>query len=95
MEAHGQLNAQENTLSEWQSRFGEVESVKAVSDLCAPLAGEIHEVNEDLEENPELVNEDPYGQGWIIGMQLEDVDAVDSLMSADAYRKYVEERSAS
>lgn len=75
--------------------FGVVESVKAVSDLYAPLAGEIHEVNAGLEENPEWVNEDPYGEGWIIGMQLEDVEQVDKLMTADQYRKYVEERSTS
>jgi len=75
--------------------FGVVESVKAVSDLYAPLAGEICEVNEGLEGNPEWVNEEPYGQGWILGMQLEDLGAVDNLMSAAEYRKYVEERSGS
>ena len=75
--------------------FGVVESVKAVSDLYAPLAGEIHEVNEGLEGNPEWVNEEPYGQGWLLGMQLDDLDIVDTLMSAAEYRKYVEERAGS
>ncbi len=75
--------------------FGVVESVKAVSDLLAPITGEITETNEALDENPEWVNEDPYGQGWIIVLAPEDLDAVEGLMSAGAYAKYVEERSGS
>ena len=73
--------------------FGVVESVKAVSDLHAPVSGEVTETNRDLEENPEWVNEDPYGRGWLLTIEPEDIDAVDALMAADAYRKYVEERS--
>ncbi len=75
--------------------FGVVESVKAVTDLLAPIAGEITETNGALDENPEWVNEDPYGRGWIIVLAPEDLDAVDGLMSAQAYAKYVEERSGS
>ena len=75
--------------------FGVVESVKAVSDLFAPFAGEITATNEGLDESPEWVNEDPYGQGWIIAMQPDELDALDKLMSAEAYQKYVEERSSS
>ena len=75
--------------------FAVVESVKAVSDLFAPFAGEITEKNEGLDENPEWVNEDPYGRGWIVAMEPEDLDALDDLMNAEAYQKYVEERSGS
>jgi glycine cleavage system H protein len=73
--------------------FGVVESVKAVTDLLAPASGRVTEINGDLEENPEWVNEEPYGQGWILAIELEDPHAVDALMTADAYRKYVEERA--
>ena len=73
--------------------FGVVESVKAVSDLHAPVAGEVTETNQDLEETPEWVNEDPYGQGWLLAIEPQDIEAVNALMTADAYRKYVEERS--
>jgi glycine cleavage system H protein len=75
--------------------FGFVESVKAVNDLVAPLSGEIVEVHESLGEHPEWINEDPYGRGWIICIGPEDLDAVDSLLSPDAYRKHVAERSTS
>ena len=74
--------------------FGVVESVKAVSDLYAPVAGKITACNTGLEENPEWINEDPYGQGWIIAFDPDNVETVDKLMSADEYRQYVEERSA-
>ena len=73
--------------------FGVVESVKAVSDLFAPVSGEIVATNGDLEDNPEWVNEDPYGRGWLVAMTPEDLDAVENLMSAEQYRKYVEERA--
>ena len=73
--------------------FGVVESVKAVSDLLAPVSGEVVEVHENLEEHPEWLNEDPYGRGWIIGVAPEDLDAVDSLLSPEAYRTWVKERS--
>ena len=75
--------------------FGVVESVKAVSDLLAPISGEIVAVHQALEEHPEWVNEDPYDRGWIVCVQPEDLEGYDSLMSAQEYRKYVEERRAS
>ena len=74
-------------------QLGVVESVKAVSDLYAPVSGAIAAVNTGLEENPEWVNEDPYGQGWMVVLEPEDLEAVEGLMSAERYRKYVEERS--
>jgi len=75
--------------------FGVVESVKAVSDLIAPVSGEVIAVHQGLEDHPEWVNEDPYGRGWIVCIALEDPEALDSLMSAQSYRKHVEERAAS
>lgn len=66
-----------------------VESVKAASDIYAPLAGEIAEVNEQLEDSPELVNEDPFGEGWLFKINLSDPSAVDSLLDADAYKAVV------
>ncbi len=70
--------------------FGVVESVKAVSDLFAPVSGEIVEINGDLEEHPEWVNEDPYGSGWIVAIAPSDPNKVDGLMTAEKYRAYVE-----
>jgi glycine cleavage system H protein len=75
--------------------FGVVESVKAVSDLVAPVSGEVIEVHEALEEHPEWVNEDPYDRGWIVAIVPEDLEAADTLLSSEEYRKYVEERSGS
>ena len=68
----------------------EVESVKAVSDVFAPLSGEIVEVNDSLEESPELVNEDPYGEGWMVRVRLSDPSEVDALLDVDAYRKLLQ-----
>ena len=65
--------------------YAEVESVKAVSDVIAPLSGEIVEVNESLSSDPEFVNEDPYGTGWMIKVRLSDPSEVDSLMDAATY----------
>jgi glycine cleavage system H protein len=75
--------------------FGVVESVKAVGDLFAPLAGEVVRVNKALEETPELVNEDPYGRGWIIALAPEDFDAFDELLSPADYKAHIEARSRS
>jgi len=72
--------------------YGEVESVKAVSDLIAPLSGEMIEVNAKVVDAPETVNEDPYGEGWLIRVRLADPSEVDSLMDADAYRAHVAEQ---
>ena len=65
--------------------FGVVESVKAVSDLYAPISGEVVEVNEALRDAPELLNTDPYGDGWIARVALADTAEIDALMDADAY----------
>ena len=67
--------------------YAEVESVKAVSDVVAPLSGEVVEVNEALADAPETVNDDPYGAGWMVKVRLSDVDEVDALMDADAYQQ--------
>ncbi|NUY81601.1 glycine cleavage system protein GcvH [Flavobacterium sp. MAH-1] len=69
--------------------FGTVEAVKTVSDLFLPLAGEIVEFNEELETNPEAVNADPYGKGWMIKVKVADVADFDSLLSADDYKNLV------
>lgn len=66
-----------------------VESVKAASDIYAPIAGTVIEANEELEDSPELVNSDPYGDGWMFKMQLADVADLDSLMSAEAYAEEI------
>jgi glycine cleavage system H protein len=71
------------------SSYGEVESVKAVSELIAPLSGEVLEVNEKVAEAPETVNEDPYGDGWLIRIRLADPDERESLLDAGAYREVV------
>ena len=65
--------------------FGEVESTKSVSDLFAPVSGVIEERNEALESRPELINEDPYGQGWLVVIRPRDADEVDGLLSASEY----------
>jgi glycine cleavage system H protein len=67
--------------------YGEVESVKAVSDVIAPLSGEVLEVNERVVDAPELVNEDPYGEGWLVRIRLSDPGEVDELLDAEAYQK--------
>jgi len=66
--------------------FGVVESVKAVSDLYAPVSGEVAEVNEALREKPELMNADPFGEGWIVRVELKAPDEVEQLMDAAAYQ---------
>jgi len=70
-------------------RFGEIESVKAVSELFAPVSGEIVEVNEELESSPELVNDSPYDRGWMICIQMSDADELHGLMDAAAYEGYL------
>ena len=69
--------------------FGTVEAVKTVSDLFLPLSGEIIEFNDTLEDEPEKVNSDPYGDGWMIKVKCSDLSEVDSLMSADAYKSLI------
>jgi glycine cleavage system H protein len=69
--------------------FGTVEAVKTVSDLFLPLSGEIIEFNDDLESNPESVNTDPYGKGWMIKVKLSDATEVDQLLSSDDYKTLI------
>lgn len=69
--------------------FGTIEAVKAVSELFSPLAGEVTEVNSRLDQEPALVNGDPYGAGWMIRMRLDDVAAAESLLDAEGYRKII------
>ncbi|OGL42395.1 MAG: hypothetical protein A2161_11955 [Candidatus Schekmanbacteria bacterium RBG_13_48_7] len=75
--------------------FGVIESVKAVSDLFAPMSGEVVEINESLEEEPELVNEDPHGDGWMVKIKISDITEWDSLMTSDEYEEYVAEEQES
>jgi glycine cleavage system H protein len=70
--------------------YAEVESVKAVSDVFAPLSGEVVSVNGDLTDNPEKINEDPYGEGWLVRVRLSDPSEVDSLLDADAYKNLLQ-----
>ncbi|MDX1591414.1 MAG: glycine cleavage system protein GcvH [Balneolaceae bacterium] len=69
--------------------FGTVEAVKTVSELFAPVSGEILEINESLEDDPELVNNDPYGDGWMVKMKLSDSSELDGLLSVDDYKDVV------
>tara|TARA_S200000501_G_scaffold367300_1_gene403430 strand:- start:623 stop:1000 length:378 start_codon:yes stop_codon:yes gene_type:complete len=70
--------------------FGSVEAVKTVSDLFMPINGEVLEFNENLEDNPELINSDPYGEGWIIKVSVSNIDELDQLLSSDDYKKLVD-----
>ena len=72
--------------------YGEVESVKAVSDVIAPLSGEILAINQKVVDEPETVNEDPYGAGWLLRIRLSDPSEVDSLLDAAAYRALLAEQ---
>ena len=74
-----------------EDAFGVVESVKAVSDIYAPVSGKVVEVNDDLPENPEMLNEDSYGDGWIIKIEMNDLDELQDLMTAAEYEEYVAE----
>ncbi len=69
--------------------FGTVEAVKTVSDLFMPVSGTVLELNEQLDANPELVNQDPYGDGWMVKVQLSDSTQLDALLSADTYKDQV------
>ena len=69
--------------------FGTVEAVKTVSDLFLPLTGEITAFNEDLEDTPELVNEDPYNQGWIIKMKISDLSQIEALLTHEGYQAVI------
>jgi glycine cleavage system H protein len=71
--------------------YGEVESVKAVSDLVAPLSGEVIGVNEKIQKEPEIVNADPYGEGWLVRVRLSDPAEAEALLDVEAYQKVVAE----
>lgn len=70
--------------------FGSVEAVKTVSDLFMPLTGEVIEFNEELEDEPELVNSDPYHKGWMIKVTISDPDQIDNLLDAEAYKNLIQ-----
>jgi len=74
--------------------FAVVESVKAVSDIYAPMSGEVTEVNDQLGPKPELVNQDPYGTGWLVRVQVEDPAELTNLMDASAYREYTRDKES-
>lgn len=80
----------ETTLTE-EENCGVIESVKAASDMYAPLAGEVTEVNEELDAEPELINSAPFGEGWIFSMKLNDMADLDNLLSADDYEAECQE----
>jgi glycine cleavage system H protein len=69
--------------------FGTIEAVKAVSDLFSPLSGEVIEVNEKLKDSPDLINKDPYGEGWIIKIKISDLSELNNLLSAEDYKKLI------
>ncbi|HVR40379.1 MAG TPA: glycine cleavage system protein GcvH [Thermoanaerobaculia bacterium] len=81
---------QVGTQVEAANEMGSIESVKAVSDLFAPVTGEVVEVNEALADKPELVNTDPYGDGWMIRVRLSDPTEVDELMNAEEYEEWIQ-----
>ncbi|GAA4273955.1 glycine cleavage system protein GcvH [Aquimarina gracilis] len=74
---------------EQEEVFGTVEAVKTVSDLFLPLTGEIVEFNENLESDPELVNSDPYGEGWMVKIKISDASQIEGLLSADGYKEVI------
>lgn len=71
------------------SEFGTIEAVKTVADLLAPVSGKVIEVNTGINDNPEIVNSDPYGKAWMIKVELSDLSQLDSLMDVDAYKSHV------
>jgi glycine cleavage system H protein len=84
---------QVGTQLEATDELGSIESVKAVSELFAPVSGEVVEINETLAAKPELVNTDPYGDGWMIRVRLSDPTELDDLMNAEEYEEYIETES--
>ena len=69
--------------------FGTIEAVKTVADLFAPLNGKIVEINEALEDSPELVNSDPYGKGWIVKVSVDKLDQLNDLLSSESYENHI------
>ena len=78
-----------------KEEFGVIESVKAAYELYAPVSGEIIEINQELEYTPELVNEDPYNQGWMIKIRMDDSNELDNLLSAEDYFTHIESKEMS
>jgi glycine cleavage system H protein len=78
---------------EANSEIGDIESTKATSSIISPVSGRVIEVNEDISESPEIINEDPYGKGWIAILEIDDISELDDLMDASEYTKYVEEEA--
>ncbi len=74
--------------------FGVVESVKSVSDIFSPLSGRVTEVNDPILDSPETINEEPYGEGWLIKVELSDANETEGLMTAESYRAYIKEETA-
>jgi glycine cleavage system H protein len=75
-----------------EAKFGDIESVKATSELISPVSGEIVKVNEELKDRPELINETPYGDGWMLVVKMSNLAELDSLMNADEYKAYLQGR---
>jgi glycine cleavage system H protein len=75
-----------------EAKFGDIESVKATSELLSPVSGEVVKVNEDLKEQPELINDNPYDDGWMLVVKMTNLAELDSLMSADEYKAYLQGR---
>lgn len=73
--------------------FGAVESVKASSEIFSPVGGKVVEVNEPLFDGPEMLNEDPYDEGWMVKLEMSDAGELDELMDAEAYQQYIQEES--
>ncbi len=76
---------------EQYGKFGEIESVKAVNDLFSPVSGELLEVNQEAVDSPEMVNDDPYGKGWLLRVNLSDPSELDGLLTASEYEELLEE----
>jgi glycine cleavage system H protein len=88
---HYEPPQQGSTIAKDES-YGEVESVKAVSEVVAPLSGEVLEVNAKVVEEPETINEDPYGEGWLVKIRLSEPSETESLLQPDAYRQLLAEQ---
>jgi glycine cleavage system H protein len=75
-----------------ETKFGDIESVKATSELISPVSGEVVKVNEDLKDQPELINDNPYENGWMLVVKMSNPAELDSLMSAEEYQAYLQQR---
>ncbi len=84
---------EQDTSVEANTELSEIESTKTTSSVISPVSGTVMQVNEDLAETPEIINEDPYGKGWIAVLEIEDESQADSLMDASEYEKYLEEEA--